>query len=439
MINKIKGTYDILPTDSPKWQDLENVIYQVSKLYNFKEIRTPIFEASELFHRGVGDTTDIVKKETYDFLDRGDRSITLRPEGTASVVRSVIENKLYASPNLPLKVFYHGPMFRYERPQKGRQRQFHQFGAEAIGSASPLVDAEMIAYAYSLLKALRLPNIKVKVNSLGDTLSKEAYKQELVNYLSGHTTELCSDCQRRYLENPYRVLDCKVDKDLPVILEAPKPLDYLTENDLKHFETVISYLKEMHIPFEVDKYLVRGLDYYTHTVFELEIESSTLGAQSTLGGGGRYNHLFKTLEGPEFPAVGFAFGMERLLIALEESNMTDIDDEIHAFMIILDDISKPTALETVLKLRHGGLIIDYDFFDRNLKGQFKQAERLKPKYLLLFGETELNQGTIEIKDAVSGEQETVPLELLYKTLVYKIQNQQHSCSGHCDDCSSECE
>jgi len=439
MISKIKGTYDILPEDTAKWQDLENVIYQVSKLYNFKEIRTPIFEASELFHRGVGDSTDIVKKETYDFLDRADRNITLRPEGTASVVRSVIQNKLYASPNLPIKVYYQGPMFRYEQPQKGRQRQFHQFGAEALGSVSPLVDAEMIAYSYTLLKALRLPNIQVKVNSLGDTESKAAYKEALLSYLETEHTNLCEDCNRRYHENPYRVLDCKVDKGSATIENAPKPIDFLNEEDKKHFETVLSYLEGMHIPYTVDKYLVRGLDYYTHTVFELEASSTTLGAQSTLGGGGRYNHLFKTLDGPEFPAVGFAFGMERLLIALEELGNNHFSEAIHAFMIILDESAKPKALETILKLRHGGLTVDYDFFDRNLKGQFKQAERTNPKFTLIFGQSELESDTIQVKSTKTGEQETVPLELLYKTLVYKIQNESHSCRGHCDDCGDSCQ
>jgi len=438
MISKIKGTQDILPGEVERWQELEDVIYQVSKLYHFKEIRTPIFEASELFHRGVGDTTDIVKKETYDFLDRGDRSLTLRPEGTASVVRSVIENKLYADANLPLKYYYYGPMFRYERPQKGRQRQFHQFGAEALGSDSPLVDAEMIAYSFTLLKALHLSNVFVKINSLGDTDSKEAYKVKLVDYLNQNVEHLCDDCKRRYLENPYRVLDCKIDKDSQTIKDAPKPLDYLSEIDKAHFEQVLDYLDGMNIDYTVDKNLVRGLDYYTHTVFELEADLDTLGAQATLGGGGRYNHLFKTLEGPEFSAVGFAFGMERLLLALESLNRKRPQESIHAFFIMLGDSVKADGLEIIMNLRHGGLVIDYDFFDRNLKAQFKQAERQNPKFYLIFGEEEAKNRTIIIKDALSGEQESVSLDDLYPTLVHKIQNAS-SCSGSCSDCAEDCE
>jgi len=439
MIAKIKGTYDILPSEINRWQDLENVILQVSRLYHFEEIRTPIFEDSQLFHRGVGDSTDIVKKETYDFMDRGDRMITLRPEGTASVVRSVIENKLYTDANLPLKLFYYGPMFRYERPQKGRQRQFHQFGAEALGSDLPLVDAEMIAYAYTLLKALRLKNVTVKINSLGDTSSKEAYKAKLTEYLSSRVDTLCEDCQRRYLENPYRVLDCKVDKDTETLQNAPKPIDFLDESDQTHFKQVLHYLDGMKIEYNIDKNLVRGLDYYTHTVFELEASLETMGAQSTLGGGGRYNHLFQTLGGPQFPAVGFAFGMERLLLALESVDTVTAKSEIHAFMLMMgDDTLKSKALEVIMKLRHGGLIVEYDFFNRTLKSQFKQAERQNPKFLLIFGEDEMKNGVIQVKSSKTGEQTEVALNDLYQYLVSAIQNESHNCGGHCDECEEDC-
>jgi len=438
MISKVKGTQDILPEEVSRWQDLEDVIFQVSKLYNFKEIRTPIFEESDLFHRGVGESTDIVKKETYDFKDRGDRMITLRPEGTAPVVRSVIENKLYSSANLPLKYYYYGPMFRYERPQKGRYRQFHQFGAEALGSEFPVVDAEMIAYSYTLLKALRLQNVKVKLNSLGDTASKEVYKEKLVGYLSGHVQELCEDCQRRYLENPYRVLDCKIDKDTKTLQEAPKPIEYLDLNDKEHFDKVCKYLQAMNIPYVIDNNLVRGLDYYTHTVWELEADLPTLGAQASLGGGGRYNHLFESLDGPAFPAVGFAFGVERLLLALESLNQPKHPESIHAFVMVLSETVRAKALEIILKLRHGGLIVDYDFFDRSMKAQFKQSERLNPRFILIFGEDEAVQQVINVKDTVANTQETIPLDVLYNVLVNKLQQATHSCSGHCEECEEEC-
>ncbi|MFA5697828.1 MAG: histidine--tRNA ligase [Candidatus Izemoplasmatales bacterium] len=375
MITKVKGTYDILPSETRKWQELEAVIFQVSRLYNFKEIRTPIFEASELFHRSVGEASDIVKKETYDFSDRGDRLITLRPEGTAAIVRSVIENKLYADPIQPQKLYYVGPMFRYERPQKGRQRQFHQFGAEALGSYSPALDAEVIAYAITLLKALRIPNVSVKINSLGDSDSKAAYRTELLQYLKPKISELCPDCQARFKVNPLRVLDCKIDKDSPILVNAPKPLDSLSLVAKTHFQGVLSRLDAMGIAYVVDKSLVRGLDYYTHTVFEFEADLPTLGAQATLGGGGRYNDLVKSLDGPDYPAVGFAFGIERLLLALESGEKAPKENYIHAFMIVLGERSQPKAAELLIDLRHGGLIVDTDFLMRPLKTQFKQADR----------------------------------------------------------------
>ncbi|MDY0139673.1 MAG: histidine--tRNA ligase, partial [Candidatus Izemoplasmatales bacterium] len=292
MIRKIKGTQDILPNEIEKWHEIEETMRNVAKIFNFSEIRTPIFEASELFHRSVGETTDIVKKETYDFEDRGSRMNTLRPEGTAGVVRSVIENKLYTDPNLPLKLYYYGPMFRYERPQKGRQRQFHQFGAEIIGSNSPLVDAEVINFAATYLKALKINDINIRVNSLGDRESKDRYQLALNEYLEPNIHNLCEDCNRRYKENPLRVLDCKVDKDSETLKNAPKPLDYLSDNAKVHFDQVIMSLDQIGLNYTIDKNLVRGLDYYTHTVFEIDSDLETLGAQSTLVGGGRYNNLY---------------------------------------------------------------------------------------------------------------------------------------------------
>jgi histidyl-tRNA synthetase len=438
MITKIKGTYDILPSESRKWQELESVILQVSRLYHFKEIRTPIFEASELFHRSVGESSDIVKKETYDFSDRGERRVTLRPEGTASVVRSVIENKLYADPNLPLKMYYVGPMFRYERPQKGRQRQFHQFGAEALGSYSPLVDAEMIAYACTLLKALRLPSVRVKINSLGDQESKEIYRVKLMDYLRPQILDLCPDCQARFLENPLRVLDCKVDKESPILKLAPKPSESLSLAASEHFQAVIQHLKGMRIDFVIDPSLVRGLDYYTHTVFELEADLPTLGAQATLGGGGRYNKLVESLDGPPFPAVGFAFGLERLLLALESVEQPQEPDFVHAFVIALGDKAKAFSSQIMMTLRHGGLIVDTDFFDRPLKAQFKQAERTRAMYLLILGDDEIAENVINVKNAQTGVQETVTIDQLYPYLVQQIQSRTHQCGGECDSCKEDC-
>lgn len=438
MITKIKGTQDILPSEVRRWQDLEDVIFQVSRLYGFKEIRTPVFEASELFHRSVGDSSDIVKKETYDFTDRGERQVTLRPEGTASVVRSVVENKLYAEPSLPLKYYYVGPMFRYERPQKGRQRQFHQFGAEAMGSFSPQMDAEMIAYATTLLAALRLPGVRVKVNSLGDAASKAAYREKLLDYLSPRIEGLCEDCQARFRENPLRVLDCKVDKESPILLEAPKPLDSLTPEAKAHFDAVLGHLLAMGLDFSVDKSLVRGLDYYTHTVFELEADLPTLGAQATIGGGGRYNDLVESLDGPSFPAVGFAFGMERLLLALESLEQPETPDPLHVFLITLGNEAKAKASGLLLRLRHGGLICETDFMDRPLKGQFKQAERLGAMYILILGDEEIAKGVVNVKNVKTGVQETIETEKLYAYLVKGIQASAHECAGECESCGEHC-
>ncbi|OQX93831.1 MAG: histidine--tRNA ligase [Tenericutes bacterium 4572_104] len=420
MINKVKGTYDILPEDSFKWQAIEKVINDVSKLFNFKEIRTPIFEYSELFHRGVGETTDIVKKETYDFIDRGKRSITLRPEGTASIVRSVIENKLYASPNQPLKLYYKGPMFRYERPQKGRYRQFHQFGAEALGSNSPLIDAEIINYAVTFLKMLKIDNILIKINSLGDDESKALYKQKLKEYLKPNVDQLCSDCQRRYIENPLRVLDCKVDKFNPVLIEAPKPLDYLSHVAKTHFDKVIEALNAVGLNYEIDKSLVRGLDYYTHTVFEVEAKLETLGAQSTLVGGGRYNNLVASLGGPNVPAVGFAFGIERLILAMDSLETKEEKPFIHCFMIALGDEVQNDALKIINNLRLKGLIVDYDFFDKNLKGKFKQADRLNARFLLIYGSDEQKEKVVNVKNNETGEQTKVPIIEIYQYIKNKL-------------------
>jgi len=432
MIRKIKGTYDILPDEIGKWQDLEEVIRNVSKIFNFQEIRTPIFEASELFHRSVGETTDIVKKETYDFEDRGKRMNTLRPEGTAGVVRSVIENKIYTDPNLPLKLFYYGPMFRYERPQKGRQRQFHQFGAEIIGSDSPLADAEVINFAATFLEALKIKNINVRINTLGDQESKQNYQLALNEYLEKNIQDLCDDCNRRFQENPLRVLDCKVDKDSETLINAPKPINYLSDRARVHFDQVIMALDSLGLNYKIDDNLVRGLDYYTHTVFEIDSDLETLGAQATLVGGGRYNNLYASLEGPDLPAIGFAFGVERLLLALEAIEKEPRPNFIHCYFINLGDVLQSEALKIINDLRHGGLIVEYDFFNRNLKTQFKQADRLTPVYYLIYGDEEAKKQVINVKRQDTKEQVEVPLSNLYQYLVNGLSN--NNCGGGCNSC-----
>ena len=302
--SKPKGTYDVLPKESARWQNIESLIREICSIFNYKEIRTPMFESTGLYHRSAGETSDVVSKETYDFKDRGDRSMTLRPEGTAGVVRSYIENKLYAD-QMVQKLFYIAPMFRYERQQKGRYRQHVQFGTEVFGSADPALDAEVISLAVTLYKVLGLRNIKVKLNSLGDTQSRENYRQALLNHFEGHQDELCADCQVRLEKNPLRVLDCKVDREKEIMKTAPQLIDHLVEEDRAYFLKVQQYLKSMGINYEYDATLVRGFDYYTHTIFEIQADIEGFGAQNTLCGGGRYNKLVAELGGPTVPAIGF--------------------------------------------------------------------------------------------------------------------------------------
>ena len=441
MFKKMKGTYDILPTEVAKWQKLEKVIRNVSKIYNYKEIRTPLFENSELFHRGVGEDTDIVSKETYDFIDRGKRSNTLRPEGTAGVVRSYIENKLYAA-NIPVqKMFYIGNMYRYERPQKGRYREFRQFGAEAFGSNSPQLDAEIISYAVSVLKALKIKDVTVHINSIGDEESKKLYKEALLKYLAPDINKLCGDCQVRYAKNPLRILDCKIDSENPILLGAPKPLDYLTDSAKEHFAKTCQYLDAMGIVYQVDTSLVRGLDYYTHTVFEVKAHLDTLGSQNTICGGGRYNNLVKSVGGPDTPGVGFAFGLERLLFALESIDFKGDPDYLHLYMMILGEDQKEDGLAIVNRCRLGGLFSDLDFLDKGMKGKWKQATNLNARFVAIFGENERKTNTINVKDQQTGKEETINKTQLYNYIVAELMKPSDGCSScsesSCDDCEGE--
>ena len=396
-ITKPKGTYDVLPSDSWKWVRLETVIRKVSKLYNFKEIRTPIFESSELFHRN-SEQSDMVTKETYDFIDRGGRGNTLRPEGTAGVARAYIENKMYAEQTVQ-KLFYMGPNFRYERPQKGRYRQFSQVGVEAIGSDSPLMDVEVILYAATVLRALGLKGVKVRINSIGDEESRNAYRTALVEYFSKYQEELCGDCKVRLEKNPLRILDCKVDNQKEFFANAPKISDYLNEASKNHFNKVVEALKEVGLPYEINPNLVRGLDYYCHTVFELEAQIEGFGAQNVLGGGGRYDKLVGELGGPQTPCVGMAFGMDRLLLAMESEGLLKENNEyIHLYIISIGDRARVTTERLLYTLRMGGLMCEADYQNKGIKGQFKQADRLNAKFLVILNSEDLVAGEIQVKD-----------------------------------------
>jgi histidyl-tRNA synthetase len=363
----------------------------------------------------------------------------LRPEGTAGVVRSYIENKLYADPIPVQKVYYIGDMFRYERPQKGRYRQFRQFGAEAFGSTSAQLDAEIIAYAVSVLKALKIKDVTVHLNSLGDEASKAAYREALVSHLQPSITELCHDCQTRFTTNPLRILDCKVDQDHPVLKEAPKPLDYLTEEAENHFEDVCDYLDAMNIDYVIDKNLVRGLDYYTHTVFEVKAHLETLGAQNTICGGGRYNHLVESLGGPDTPGVGFAFGLERLMFALESIQFKGDPDYLHLYLMILGDDQKADGMAMLNRCRLGGLFADIDFLDKGMKAKWKQAQYQNARFVAIYGATEQAENVINIKDQDTGVEVTIAKHQLYNHIVTELMKPSHSCTTCGADSCDECE
>ena len=431
-ISKPKGTYDVLPSDVWKWNRLEGTIKKVCKLYNFQEVRTPIFESSELFHRTVGETSDLVKKETYDFEDRGGRMNTLRPEGTAGVARAYIENKMYADGSVQ-KLFYMGPMFRYERQQKGRYRQFSQFGVEAIGSSSPLMDVEVILFAATTLRALGLKGVKVKINSIGDEESRDRYREALVEYFSKYQEDLCGDCKLRLEKNPLRILDCKVDNKKEYFANAPKISDYLNEASKEHFNKVIEALKEVGLPYEINPNLVRGLDYYCHTVFELEAEIEGFGSQNVLGGGGRYDKLVSDLEGPKTPCVGMAFGMDRLILAMEAEGLLRNNNEyIHLYLISLGDKARVVAERLLYTMRLGGLMCEADYQNKGLKGQFKQADKYNAKFTAILGDSELENFVINVKNNETDEQETIGLNDLYKHIISYMQSKTQSPCSTCN-------
>ncbi len=428
MITKPKGTYDVLPDEVNSWTKLESTIRKICQIYNFKEIRTPIFESGKTFHRDSNDTSDMVTKETYDFKDRSNRDITLRPEGTAGTVRAFIENKMYVESAIN-KLFYMGPMFRYERPQKGRNRQFSQFGVEALGSSSPLIDAEVIALGTTLIKALGLKNVRVKINTLGDRETREAYRSVLIEYFTNYKNELCEDCLNRLEKNPLRILDCKVDRHKEFFKNAPKIKDYLSEASKTHFAEVLQALDDMKIAYEVDDSLVRGLDYYSHTVFELEVDVEEFGAQNVIGAGGRYDSLVEDLEGPSTPGVGMAFGMERLLLACELTRKKlATRDYLHIYFISLGEQAKKACLTQMNVCRLGGLYCDMDYLGRGLKGQFKAADANHAMFTCILGDNELAEFKINIKNNETEEQETISLYEVYPYVLNKI-NSKSACAG----------
>lgn len=405
MIAKPKGTYDIIGNDAKYYNYIKGVFNTICEYYNFEFIRTPIFEDSSLFHRSVGESSDIVSKETYDFKDRGERYLTLRPEGTAGVVRSYIENKMYGNAKEPVKLYYEGTMYRYERPQAGRYRELTQFGVEVLGSDEAIEDAEVISLAYRAFEEMGIEDVVVKINSLGDTESRENYRQKLVEYLKPHISELCPDCKKRLETNPLRILDCKVDKDSSVLKNAPRITEYLNEESQKRFKKVLEYLKILEVDYEIDANIVRGLDYYNHTVFEFQTEMEGLGSASTLGGGGRYNHLVEMLGGPSTPCVGFACGIDRLMLILKEINQDkEINSSIDVYVLAVNEEERLTAARLVQDLRWNEIKCDFDTMNRGLKPQFKHADRLGARQLIILNSDDLKRGIITIKDNITHEE-----------------------------------
>jgi histidyl-tRNA synthetase len=402
MIKAVTGTRDTLPIDIPQWNYLLSIVQSVFSNFNYKEIRTPIFEETALFARGIGEATDIVSKEMYTFLDRSGESITLRPEMTAGVVRAFIEHSLDKKQNLN-KLFYIGPMFRQERPQAGRFRQFHQFGAEALGSNDPLLDAEIIIMAYDIFSRLGLKNLLVKINSLGIPSSRENYKSILKKYLKPHFEKLSAESKKRFETNILRLFDSKEDNDWKIMENAPLLIEYLDEESLQHFEKVKQTLLASHIPFEIDARLVRGLDYYTHTTFE--IVSGSVGSQSALCGGGRYNLLVKELGGSDTPGVGYAAGIERILLACENEKSFSLDEgKIDLFIVTIEKGLESFAYQTAVNFRRKGLTVDLDYLNRSVKAQMREANRMNAKYVLFIGGDEFTRGEVVLKNMSNGEQ-----------------------------------
>jgi histidyl-tRNA synthetase len=415
---KPKGTADILPPFSKEWQFVEQNARETFALYNYEEIRTPIFEKFEVFSRSAGDTSDIVTKEMYDFDDKGGRHIALRPEGTAGVVRAFVENKLYGPEHQkPVKVYYMGPMFRYERPQSGRLREFHQIGVEAFGSDSPKIDVETIMMGMDFLKKLNVSGLKLVINTLGDKESRDAYRQALIDYLEPHFEELSDDSKERLHKNPLRVLDSKDKNDQKIVENAPEILDYLTEDAQKHFTSVKEELDTLGVEYVVDSSMVRGLDYYNHTIFEIMIADSPLGkGDVTICAGGRYNGLVEELGGPEVSGVGFGLGVERLLLLLNDETQASLQSKQLDFYVVgIGDAVQNDVLKVVHELRQMNFVTEQDYLDRKPKAQFKSADKMNAKYVVTMGESEMNDRVFKLKDMASGEERTVALDEI-KTL-----------------------
>lgn len=405
MIKAPRGTHDILPSETYRWHAVEEQIKKICKEFGYKEIRTPMFESTELFERGVGDTTDVVQKEMYTFLDKGGRSITLKPEGTSPIVRSFVENSVYANPQ-PTKLYYMYPCFRYEKPQAGRLREFHQFGTEVFGSPTPSIDAEVISLAMSLLNRLGVTGIELNINSIGCPVCRKEYNEKLKDYFRPYLGELCETCRERFEKNPLRILDCKCDTCKTIAKDAPMLIDHICDECNTHFESLKKYLEIMEIPYNVDATIVRGLDYYTKTVFE--IISHNEGSEGTICGGGRYDGLIAEIGGPEMPGVGFGMGLERLLLVLESiGKLPENAENPDIFIANIGDDADTFVQKLVYDLRKAGISAERDYLSRSVKAQMKYANKLLAKFSAVVGDDDIKNNRICVKNMETGESEDV--------------------------------
>ncbi len=405
-----KGTQDLLPKDSGRWQAVENMIRELCAQYGFKEIRTPVFEHTEVFARGVGETTDIVNKEMYTFEDKGGRSVTLRPEGTAGIVRSFVENGLF-NEALPAKLYYLIQCFRYEKPQKGRLREFHQFGIEMFGAPDPIADATVISMPYRLFQKVGLTGISLELNSIGCRECRAKYREALIEYFAKDQETLCPTCRERLEKNPMRILDCKSPVCQSIAKDAPVITDYLCGDCADHFEAVKDYLDAMGIEYRVNPRIVRGLDYYNRTVFEFI--SNQIGAQGTVCGGGRYDGMTEQFGGAPQPGIGFAMGMERFMLVLEQAGLELPEESLcDLFIIPLGDQAKKAAVQLAGKLMNGGSRVQYDLLSRSVKAQMKYADKMGAKCTVVIGDSELEANQVTVKNMKNGEQAAVALDRL---------------------------
>jgi len=405
VIKAPRGTHDILPSESYKWHQVEEQIKTLCKEFGYKEIRTPMFESTELFERGVGDTTDVVQKEMYTFLDKGGRSITLKPEGTSPIVRSFVENSVYANPQ-PTKLYYMYPCFRYEKPQAGRLREFHQFGIEVFGASAPSIDAEVISLAMELLSRLGVTGTELNINSIGCPVCRKEYNEKLKDYFRPYLGDLCETCRERFEKNPLRILDCKCDSCKKIAKDAPMLIDHICNDCNEHFESLKKYLEIMEIPYNVDATIVRGLDYYTKTVFE--IISHNEGSEGTICGGGRYDGLVSEIGGPQMPGVGFGMGLERLLLVLESiGKLPENDETPDIFIANIGDSADVFVQKFIYDLRKNGILAERDYLSRSVKAQMKYANKLQAKFSAVIGDDDISKNTAIIKNMTTGESQEV--------------------------------